>query len=162
MARRSIIWFLAAAIVAAAPAASGQTKADTDEGYVHIKDIPYTSAGETDPYKTERCKLDLYFPEGEEGFPTLVWFHGGGLETGSKSLQDGFRRQGFAVADVNYRLFPVEHPVRVFELFHRCICPVVDIHIPDCIEHLEVVLVVVPVLASREQVCTRKRVVEES
>ena len=67
MARRSIIWFLAAAIVAAAPAASGQTKADTDEGYVHIKDIPYTSAGETDPYKTERCKLDLYFPEGEEG-----------------------------------------------------------------------------------------------
>lgn len=106
MARRSIIWFLAAAIVAAAPAASGQTKADTDEGYVHIKDIPYTSAGETDPYKTERCKLDLYFPEGEEGFPTLVWFHGGGLETGSKSLQDGFRRQGFAVADVNYRLFP--------------------------------------------------------
>ena len=87
MARRSIIWFLAAAIVAAAPAASGQTKADTDEGYVHIKDIPYTSAGETDPYKTERCKLDLYFPEGEEGFPTLVWFHGGGLETGSKSLQ---------------------------------------------------------------------------
>ena len=63
---------------------------------------------------------------------------------------------------VNYRLFPVEHPVRVFELFHRCICPVVDIHIPDCIEHLEVVLVIVPVLASREQVCTWKRVVEES
>ena len=85
---------------------TGQERARTDEGYVHIKDIPYFSEDESDPYRAERCRLDLYYPENTGGFATLVWFHGGGLEGGSKSLQDGFRRQGFAVADVNYRLFP--------------------------------------------------------
>ena len=125
MARRSIIWFLAAAIVAAAPAASGQTKADTDEGYVHIKDIPYTSAGETDPYKTERCKLDLYFPEGEEGFPTLVWFHGGGLETGSKSLQDGlyiFRHIGEYGGDTS-RIYVGGHSAGGYLTLMLVLCP---------------------------------------
>lgn len=93
------------ALAMAAPC-TGMNNAGTDEGYVHIKDIPYISDGETDPYRIERCRLDLYYPEDIEDFPTLVWFHGGGLEGGSKSLQEGFRRQGFAVADVNYRLFP--------------------------------------------------------
>lgn len=77
-----------------------------DEGYVHLKDIPYVQEDETDPYRNERCRLDIYYPEGKSGFKTLVWFHGGGLEGGSKSLLDEFRGQGFAVVDVNYRLYP--------------------------------------------------------
>lgn len=77
-----------------------------DKGYMTAVDIPYTSSDETDQYRKERCKLDMYWPAEAEGFATLVWFHGGGLEGGNKGLMDVFRRQGFAVVDVNYRLYP--------------------------------------------------------
>lgn len=77
-----------------------------DEGYRHLTDISYVSENETDLYRLDRCKLDIYYPENVDKFATLVWFHGGGLEGGSKSLRDEFRKRGFAVVDVNYRLFP--------------------------------------------------------
>lgn len=77
-----------------------------DAGYLVVRDLPYTSADETDSYRIERCRLDIYYPEKTEGFKTLVWFHGGGLEGGEKGLREEFRRQGFAVVDVNYRLYP--------------------------------------------------------
>ena len=105
------ISFLAAFMAVAVPAlifsgdAYGQD-AGTDNGYVHLKDISYVSDDETDAYRLDRCRLDIYYPADTEGFATLVWFHGGGLEGGSKSLQSEFRRQGFAVVDVNYRLSP--------------------------------------------------------
>ncbi len=35
------------------------------------------SCGETDGYRKERCKLDVYYPVGKKDFPTIVWFHGG-------------------------------------------------------------------------------------
>ena len=76
------------------------------QDYAHIKDIPYTSADETDAYRLERCKLDIYYPENTSDFATLVWFHGGGLKGGEKGLNGMFRNQGFAVVDVNYRLYP--------------------------------------------------------
>ena len=50
------------------------------ETYKTVKDISYIPAGETDGYRKERCKLDVYYPVGKKGFPTIVWFHGGGLE----------------------------------------------------------------------------------
>ena len=34
----------------------------------------------------ERCKLDLYQPTDKKGFATVVWFHGGGLRGGKKSI----------------------------------------------------------------------------
>ena len=89
-------------LIAAATAAA-QPK---DEGYKFMQDIPYTSADEQDAYRKERCVLDIYYPETDEGFATLVWFHGGGLNSGNKELLEGFRRQGFAVVSVNYRLSP--------------------------------------------------------
>lgn len=76
------------------------------QNYAHIKDIPYTDSSENDSYRQERCKLDVYYPENTSGFSTLVWFHGGGLEGGNKGLMEAFRNQGFAVVDVNYRLYP--------------------------------------------------------
>ena len=76
------------------------------QNYVHIKDISYTDPNENDTYRLERCKLDIYYPESTSGFSTLVWFHGGGLEGGNKGLMEAFRNQGFAVVDVNYRLYP--------------------------------------------------------
>lgn len=77
-----------------------------DKGYRHLSDVSYVSGDETDKYRIERCKLDIYYPEDVDGFATIVWFHGGGLEGGSKALRDEFRKSGFAVVDVNYRLFP--------------------------------------------------------
>ena len=100
---------LAAVIVAsfAGVAASAQTTAHPqDEGYNFIQNISYVSADEDDTYRLERCKLDVYYPDTDKGFATLVWYHGGGLEGGNKELIEGFRRQGFAVVSVNYRLFP--------------------------------------------------------
>ena len=77
-----------------------------DKGYNFVQNVSYTSADEQDEYRKERCVLDIYYPETDKGFATLVWFHGGGLEKRNKDLLDGFRRQGFAVVSVNYRLFP--------------------------------------------------------
>ena len=79
---------------------------DAEKGYRHIKDISYVPEDETDEYRRERCRLDIYYPENSDGFATLVWFHGGGLEGGSKSLLGELRGQGFAGVDVNYRLSP--------------------------------------------------------
>ena len=76
------------------------------ETYKTVKDISYIPAGETDGYRKERCKLDVYYPVGKKGFPTIVWFHGGGLEGGGKHVTEMFMNQGFAVVAVNYRLSP--------------------------------------------------------
>ncbi len=73
--------------------------------YELLKDVPYVSADEADAYKSERCKLDLYYPTDKDGFGTLVWFHGGGLEGGEKDLPEGLRNGGYAIATVNYRLY---------------------------------------------------------
>jgi acetyl esterase/lipase len=66
----------------------------------------------TDDYARGRCTLDLYIPTGVEKFPTLVWFHGGGLQNGDKTseiavnLANRFAADGIAVVSVNYRLSP--------------------------------------------------------
>lgn len=76
------------------------------ETYKTVKDISYIPAGETDGYRKERYKLDVYYPVGKKDFPTIVWFHGGGLEGGGKHVPEMFMNQGFAVVAVNYRLSP--------------------------------------------------------
>jgi acetyl esterase/lipase len=74
-------------------------------------DLPYRQDGASE-YERERCKLDLYLPEGPTGFATIVWFHGGGLRNGHKAddiavgLARRFAGEGIAVASVNYRLSP--------------------------------------------------------
>lgn len=72
------------------------------------ENIPYypESVTQGDPYMQERCVLDLYYPKDEKDFATIVWFHGGGLKNGNKSVADRLKRQGLAVVAVNYRLFP--------------------------------------------------------
>jgi len=74
--------------------------------YKDKKDISYLLENETDAYRLERCKLDIYYPEGIKDFPTVVWFHGGGLTGGSKHIPRELTEQGFAVVTVNYRLSP--------------------------------------------------------
>ena len=61
-----------------------------DQGYNFVQNVSYVSADETDEYRKERCVLDIYYPDTDKGFATLVWFHGGGLEGGNKKLIEGF------------------------------------------------------------------------
>ena len=66
------------------------------------------------PYEQERCKLDLTLPADAKGFPTYVWFYGGGLKNGGKDLRSEYcaeiraslARAGVAVVTPDYRLSP--------------------------------------------------------
>ena len=93
-------------------AAAGQGVTDTAE-YLLAEDVFYYAgpASEHDAYIQERCFLDLYYPDSDEGFATIVWFHGGGLRAGEANIPDALKEKGVAIATVNYRLNPrVEAP----------------------------------------------------
>lgn len=88
------------------------TRAQSDN-YETLKDIPYYQGLTTkksnpaiDSYMNERCRLDVYFPTDKKNYPTVVWFHGGGLSGGEKHIPEGLKNKGVAVVAVNYRLTP--------------------------------------------------------
>jgi acetyl esterase/lipase len=87
-----------------AQSASGET---SDDGkYRTVSDVSYrTGEGLTD-YIKERCRLDVYYPTDVKNFSTVVWFHGGGLKAGKRSIPKQLKEQGVAVVAVNYRLHP--------------------------------------------------------
>ena len=64
------------------------------------------SVNQADPYINERCVLDIYYPKNIRKFATIVWFHGGGLNSGSKEIPEALKEQGFCVVAPNYRLSP--------------------------------------------------------
>ncbi len=78
-----------------------------------LMDVAYRDGGDADPVKH---RLDLFLPAGE-GWPVLMFVHGGGWTRGDKSLKAGgadvysnigrsWAQQGFGVAVINYRLQP--------------------------------------------------------
>ena len=70
------------------------------------KNIQYASSA-TDAYLQERCKLDVYAPEGAKDLPVVVWFHGGGLTGGEKtSIPRDLKESNYVVVSANYRLIP--------------------------------------------------------
>ena len=73
--------------------------------YKTISNISYINENDSNKYKQERCKLDIYHPA-ESGFPTLIWFHGGGLTGGNKHFPAEIMNQEIAIVAVNYRLSP--------------------------------------------------------
>lgn len=77
--------------------------------YKKVCDVLYRDQ-KTEPnwtdYIEERCRLDVYYPEGRTGFPTVVWFHGGGLNGGNRYMPPPLMEQGIAVVAVNHRLNP--------------------------------------------------------
>jgi acetyl esterase/lipase len=88
-----------------------------------VKDVSYKDdvISQT-PYEQERCKLDLTVPAGAKGFPTYVWFYGGGLKNGGKDLRSEYcaeiraslAQAGVAVVTPDYRLSPkVKYPAYV-------------------------------------------------
>ena len=75
--------------------------------YKLIENISYrTLEQQTDPYIKERCVLDIYYPETLKDFPTIIYFHGGGLKFGNKNIPDYLKEKGVAVVAVNYRFYP--------------------------------------------------------
>src|SRR5205085_1532710 len=63
---------------------------------------------------SKRCRLDFYRPENAKGFPTVVYFHGGGLTGGNRSIPSALKDRGWAVVGASYRLHPlVQHPVYI-------------------------------------------------
>ena len=80
-----------------------------DVRYKTVENILYrTEAGTTD-YMRECCHLDVYYPENAPGFDTVVWFHGGGLTEGHRSVPGKLKNQKIAVVAVDYRLSPRVH-----------------------------------------------------
>lgn len=76
--------------------------------YATRSDIAYydeKALASGDDYQKERCKLDLYYPTGQQGYATVVWFHGGGLTQGQRYFPD-LKEQGIALVAVDYRLAP--------------------------------------------------------
>jgi acetyl esterase/lipase len=61
-----------------------------------------------------KCVLDLYYPLSQKDFATVVWFHGGGLTGGKRSIPEDLKENGIAVVAVDYRLYPnVKSPTYV-------------------------------------------------
>lgn len=87
---------------------SSQTTQAQEADYKTIADIPYYSSPQSEQtaYQRERCKLDLYYPTNIKNYPTVVWFHGGGLKGGKKEVLEELKQQGIAIVAVNYRLYP--------------------------------------------------------
>lgn len=61
------------------------------------------------PYPAPDNLLDLYWPEGGAD-SVFIFFHGGGLENGSKAISEEgirfFTDRGIAIASANYRMYP--------------------------------------------------------
>lgn len=78
---------------------------------VTIRNISYVSNSETDAYRQERCKLDIYKPGNGNNYPTVVFFYGGALEMGEKYISEELKSGNFIVVAPNYRLSPkVKNP----------------------------------------------------
>ena len=83
---------------------AGLSAGAQEVSYKLLKDISYKQSSDT--YVQERCKLDIYYPENLTDCPVVVWFHGGGLTGGSKSISGRLKEKGYVVIAANYRLLP--------------------------------------------------------
>jgi len=95
---------------------SKQFDSDTTDQYQTESNMLYYEFDSTqiDKYKNERCRLDLYYPKKITNFPTVVWFHGGGLRGGNRFIPKELKNKNIAIAAVNYRLYPkINSPVYI-------------------------------------------------
>lgn len=106
---RSLSIFRLLALTWLVPYATGvSTVGAQSPGYELDRDLPYYDqhARDDDPYLSERCRLDVYYPTDTTGFSTIVWFHAGGLSGGEKHIPELLMQEGVAIVAVNYRLAP--------------------------------------------------------
>ncbi len=116
---RSMLVVFALTSVSQADDAAKQT--GTEYAIQVLSDISYRTEADQSDYGAQRCRLDVYLPKGKSDFPTLIWFHGGGLKNGDKSrllpndsvktalIAESLARSGIAVIAPNYRLSPQVH-----------------------------------------------------
>ena len=91
---------------AAQGAALGGASSPAQLIYQTESGLAYRSDSEPDVYARERCQLDVYHPVGGPSVATVVWFHGGGLTVGNRSIPSALKGQGINVVAVDYRLSP--------------------------------------------------------
>lgn len=77
-----------------------------------VTNLVYYNGPEFDP---QEHLLDIFKPQGLANAPVLIFIHGGGWQSGDKSLYPylgrAFASQGFTTVIINYRLTPeVMHP----------------------------------------------------
>jgi len=74
------------------------------------RDIPYGDL--------ERQMLDIYAPKDAKNLPVVFWIHGGGWQSGDKSLVQekpkAFVERGFVFVSTGYRLLPKVEMVTIF------------------------------------------------
>ncbi len=74
-------------LTAVAAAACAVCVAAGEDGFRHVRDIPYypeDAANGTNELLKARCRLDVRIPPGVTNFPVVVWYHGGGLVHGGR------------------------------------------------------------------------------
>jgi acetyl esterase/lipase len=104
------VWCLLSSSVALAEDGGAKLEYGTENNISYYDAAAWARA---DQYQKEQTKLDVYYPKGEKGFATVVWFHGGSLTGGSRYFP-GLKDQGIALVGVSYRLAPkVQPPVYI-------------------------------------------------
>ena len=68
-----------------------------------------------DKYMRDMCVFDFYYPANITDYPTIIWFHGGGLTGGKRNIPDYLKDRGFAIIGVGYRLSPKVKAVKCIE-----------------------------------------------
>ena len=72
----------------------------------------------------EDLELDIHLPEREE-FDLFVYFHGGGLESGNKTMHPSFSEyltaNGVAVVSADYRMYPTAKYPEFIDDAARCV-----------------------------------------
>lgn len=86
----------------------GKLFAQNETEYETIQNISYYPEliCKQDKYIAQQCVLDIYYPKNKTNFATVVWFHGGGLTSGSKQIPELLKNNGVCIVSVNYRLHP--------------------------------------------------------
>ena len=82
-----------------------------------IRDVTYVAS--EDACRLARCKPDLKIPNETTGFPTVVWFHGGGLTDGRGVQRVGLEWWGVSggVAAGGSHAFP--RPARGYHRIYK-------------------------------------------
>ena len=74
-----------------------------------------------DDYCSQMCLMDIAYRKGVSNLPVIVYFHGGSLKGGKRSIPSRMRRDGAVVVGVDYRLTP---HVSVTEIVDDAACAI--------------------------------------
>lgn len=97
-----VMMLLLAGLAVAADSPPQQVTYDVKRNIFYL-DVPRGQVGELEQ---SMCVLDISYPANLKGYPTVVWFHGGGLTAGEKYFPKQLLEKKLAVVAVRYRLIP--------------------------------------------------------